>query len=194
MNLEKVEIIPNIIDSSEFQFKNKVKINTIQFCAIAQWNSPKNPFYFLDALEQLSNDLDFEINLIGEGKQIEEIKNKKYNFKINYLGLLKSDQINSILQSTDYFLHGSDYETFSVVIVEALATGTPVLTSNIGIAESIISIENGFICENNSLDWKNNILKAIELDYYHSKIADSIKGKFDKLTISKLFKDFYSLK
>ena len=194
LNLEKVEIIPNIIDSSEFQFKNKVKINTIQFCAIAQWNSPKNPFYFLDALEQLSNDLDFEINLIGEGKQIEEIKNKKYNFKINYLGVLKSAQINTILQSTDYFLHGSDYETFSVVIVEALATGTPVLTSNIGIAESIISIENGFICENNSLDWKNNILKAIELDYNHSKIADSIKGMFDKSTISKLFKDFYSLK
>ena len=53
LNLEKVEIIPNIIDSSEFQFKNKVKNNTIQFCAIAQWNSPKNPFYFLDALEQL---------------------------------------------------------------------------------------------------------------------------------------------
>ena len=193
LNPEKVEIIPNIIDSSEFQFKNKVKKNTLQFCAIAQWNSPKNPFYFLDALEQLSNNIDFEINLIGEGKQIEEIKSKKYNFKINYLGVLKSAQINIKLQESDYFMHGSDYETFSVVIVEALATGTPVLTSKIGIAESIITRENGIICENNSFDWKKKILEAIKIDYNHSKIADSIKEKFDKSTISKQLKDFYSL-
>ena len=118
----------------------------------------------------------------------------KNNFKINYLGLLKSAQINTILQSTDYFLHGSDYETFSVVIVEALATGTPVLTSKIGIADSIITSENGFICNNNPLDWKDKILKAIKIDYNHSKIEDSIKGKFDKSTISKQFKDFYGLK
>jgi len=181
-----IKVIPNVIDSSNFSFKEKNKKTKIKFLAIAHWSKPKNPFLFLDALKQIYEEglFSFELKIIGEGPQLEEIKNRNYNFDIIYEGYIPHFELQNYFHSVDYFVHGSDYETFSVVVVESLYTGTPVIASNVGIVKEIIDSSNGFVCENEYFSWYNNITKAVQTDYNHQKISSDISGKFDAAKIS----------
>lgn len=192
---KKLVVVPNVIDDSLFTFKEKEKSDqALIFLAVANWEKPKNPFYFLDALESIQHDkriLTFELNLVGEGSIVNEIKQKNYSFKINYLGFASAAELALHFQQSDFFLHGSDYETFSVVIVEVLSTGTPVLVSDVGIAQEVIHERNGFICKNDPEDWKRKIILAFGKNYNHREIASELKEKYNQNHIAQLFDDIY---
>jgi glycosyltransferase involved in cell wall biosynthesis len=76
-----------------------------------------------------------------------------------------------------------------MAILEALASGTPVIATNTGFAKDLITHENGFIVSED-LDregWRNRFIELLKMkDIVHNK--DLLKGKF---TWSKLGADFY---
>jgi len=191
-NPEKVMVIPNII-SNQFQFlKSKELIdNTISFLAISSWKKPKNPFFYINALEELTLKKiypKFKLILIGEGPQLDEIKEMKLNFSIEYIGNVKNEELPNYFENANYFLHGSDFETFSIVGIEALMTGTPVICSPVGVLNEVINESNGIICENNIESWKIGIEKAFKTEYDFDEIAEGQKDKFTKEHVTSLFK------
>ncbi len=194
---KNIVIIPNVIDSSQFKVEGGIlKNEQLTFIAVAHWEEPKNPFYFLEALNQLkkTNQLnDFKVVLVGDGKQIKKIKKNNYLFKLDYLGNLNASELNIQLNKSHVFLHGSDYETFSIVIVEALMCGLPCIVSPIGISKDVINTENGFITNNSITDWEDKIIKCINTKYNNTLISHQLKNKFDLDTIGNLFNNVYEL-
>lgn len=188
----KIRIVPNIIDRKNFYYQKKERASgaPIRFLCAAQWEKPKNPFYFLEALKNIQTN--FELTILGNGSQVEEVRSRKYPFKINYADRVDSKRICDFFHQSDFFLHGSDYETFSVVIVEALYTGTPVIVSDIGIAGEVVDAKNGLICRNTVEDWELNIKKAIATEYSHKQIARSIQGKYDAAVIGGEINEIYT--
>lgn len=58
-----------------------------------------------------------------------------------------SNSVHEYLQGADLFVTPSDYEGFSLTLVEALGTGIPVVTTAVGAAPEIIEEGvNGFLC------------------------------------------------
>jgi glycosyltransferase involved in cell wall biosynthesis len=58
-----------------------------------------------------------------------------------------SDRVQDFLQAADLFVAPSDYEGFSLTLVEALGCALPVVTTTVGAAPQIIREgENGFLC------------------------------------------------
>jgi glycosyltransferase involved in cell wall biosynthesis len=56
-----------------------------------------------------------------------------------------TDRVADYLQAADLCIFPSDYEGFGVGLIEALATGTPVLSTPVGIARELIQEgETGF--------------------------------------------------
>lgn len=83
---------------------------------------------------------------------------EKYNLydNITLTGILKGDEKYNTISTTDVFFNLSKYpsETFGVVNVEALATGVPVICTNVGAFHEIINDgSNGFIID---VSYKNN--------------------------------------
>lgn len=59
-----------------------------------------------------------------------------------------SDAVNEHLQAADLFVSPSDYEGFSLTLVEALGCAMPVVSTAVGAAPEFIRTgENGFLCE-----------------------------------------------
>jgi PAS domain S-box-containing protein len=57
-----------------------------------------------------------------------------------------SDRVHEFLQASDLYILPSDYEGFGVGIIEALATGIPVLVTPVGVAPQLIAHgENGYL-------------------------------------------------
>lgn len=65
--------------------------------------------------------------------------------QVSFLGRLTRDEVVSEMQSCDAFVLPSHYETFGVVLIEALACGKPVVATACGGPESIVNANNGIL-------------------------------------------------
>lgn len=71
--------------------------------------------------------------------------------RVRFLG--RRDDVASILQALDLLVLNSSSEPFSIVLLEALASGTPVLATAVdGVPELIADGETGFLVEPGNLD------------------------------------------
>jgi glycosyltransferase involved in cell wall biosynthesis len=59
--------------------------------------------------------------------------------RVRFLGALSRSEVVATLSETDALVHPSDYETFSVVCLEALAMGVPVIATRCGGPEDFIN-------------------------------------------------------
>ena len=187
--------IPNVLNESFIYSHKTSNEDSIYFCAMATWKYPKLPFLIMDALQLVQTQISKKIilNLIGEGPLLNEMKKRKglCNFQINFLGHLDRTKACKELQKADYFLHASAIETFSLVITEALATGTPVMASNVGAIPELINETNGVLCENTINDWVLKINSAINTNYNNEQISKNAISLFSQNKVSSMFEKLY---
>lgn len=188
----KIKVVPNVIDTSIFSFVEKQLSTNLVFCCVAHWNGVKRPDLIFNALNQFSkkSKVPIQLKVVGEGILLDNLKTKEWNFDISYLGNLNREELAAVLHSSNYFLHASEIETFSIVIAEALATGTPVLASNVGAIPELISTHNGITCKNTIEAWDNGLSELIGGKYDRQKIAEDAK-KFNMDNIGNSFLELY---
>lgn len=200
LDSSKFQKIGNVIDSNTFYFKNKISApDSIHFCAIATWANKKTPDklpeLFIEALSaiQLKTEKQIKLTMVGGGDRVEELKelSKKQPYKTEFVNYQTKDQINEILQNSDFFVHSSTIETFGVVIVEALMTGTPVICSNVGALPELVNETNGVLCNNTKEEWIKALRTAVDTKFQHKKIAEKIERKFSLKNIGAEFNSAY---
>ncbi|MBA3648348.1 MAG: glycosyltransferase [Chitinophagales bacterium] len=192
----KVHTIPNVIDESIYYYKPKPNDHLkVTFSAIANWAGNKIPSLFIDALEKVQQITERQIvlNIAGTGNKLTEALNKRnLAISVNRLGILSKDEVGDLLRASDFFVHATLFETFSVVVAEALSTGTPVIASNVEpIPDLLQNKQLGYLCENNLEDWINKINKAITTNYNHEYIAGFHKNRFSLKKVGAQFKQLY---
>ena len=137
---EKVLIIPNFIDedclADAFEIRDELK--TLVFVGHVQ---KTKGFYEIAAVaEQLSG---LEFLLIGP--LAAEIRENQYPTNIRFLGAKPNHEIRDYLRQADVFLFPSYTEGFSNALVEAMAVGLPVITTNVGANYDMIEEYGGII-------------------------------------------------
>lgn len=114
--------------------------------------------------------------------------------KVMFLGLLKREQVLEEMAKADSFVLSSKYETFGVVVVEALALGKPVVATRCGGAESIIRNRDGILVPPDSVD---ELAEAMLLLYHKidefdlNEIRASCKSRFGAQAIAGRLKSIY---
>ena len=85
-----------------------------------------------------------------------EISEQKNNLDDDKKNILK------LLRNSDYFVLSSNFETFGVVLIEAMSCGLPVISTKSGGPETIIINEKlGLLCEKNNIFALANVIKNI---------------------------------
>ena len=88
--------------------------------------------------------------------------NNASSYNANYLGFIDEGDKRKVLQNADIFVLPSYSEGFSYAVLEALASGLPIVTTNVGALPEIVTDgENGFIIE--SGDYEALSKKIIQL-------------------------------
>ncbi|MDD3079686.1 MAG: glycosyltransferase [Paludibacter sp.] len=192
LETDKFQVIPNVISSDIFKYEPK-KLNNdeIHFCAIATWATKKEPDkypeLFIEALSefQKTNKQTVTLTIIGGGDKIPGLKKlcQKLSVKTHFTGPLSKKEIATILQTSDYFLHASRIETFGIVAIEALMTGTPAICSNVGGLPELINSTNGILCDNNIEDWTAAINKISHKTYSNESIAKQTAEKYSYIAV-----------
>ncbi len=96
----------------------------------------KNLLSIIKAMEQLPADLDLPLVVVGKGKAyFQKIKNylqtNPIRNRIIFTKYIETADLPAIYQAAQVFLFPSIYEGFGIPVIEALHSGTPVITSNI---------------------------------------------------------------
>ncbi len=104
--------------------------------------------------KQLPSELQDNIHwlIIGDGPSKNSLKND-WHQNVTYTGFLPQNDVAKIVSASDIFVFPSESETFGNVVLEALATGTPVVAANEGGVKNIV--QEGFtgkLCDSNHID------------------------------------------
>jgi glycosyltransferase involved in cell wall biosynthesis len=131
----------------------------------------------LKALKFLNNSkYKFSLDVIGNGEKQLEYKtlSEKYGLgdKVNFIGEIDNTSLLKKMKYYNYLVLPSRYETFGVVLIEAMSCGLPVIASKVGaIPEIVASEEVGILVEpNNSGALAEGIVRAINKKWDREKI------------------------
>ena len=160
---QKLELIDNVASDVFFNTQKNNPSSTVIVLA-ANWESPKDPDLFLQSLKRIQSKFQEQINVIwiGGGSQIMGIKQTASQFllkNISFTGWLPKEKIAEILASGSFLVHPSKFENSPCIVSEALATGTPVLATNVGGIPDLITQDDGLVSNSTVQDFA----KALEV-------------------------------
>lgn len=141
---------------------------------------------------------DWLLYIVGDGEQrkfLEDLS-ERLGLKQNilFLGKKKKEEIAELYQKSDVMLLASDIETFSVVCIEGLACGLPVIATKCGGPESFINKESGLLCQTNDVVAFARALKQMQetsKQYDRQKIADDCQAQFSSQVIAQQLTELF---
>lgn len=120
------------------------------FLNVASMVSGKNHAMLLDAFaERFRGHRGIALRLVGDGPLRKTLERQTLKLgiaeQVTFLGQLSREGVLRQMLSCEAFVLPSDYETFSVVLAEALACGRPVVATRCGGPEDIVGTEEGIL-------------------------------------------------
>ena len=151
---KKIFVIPPGISVTKF-YSSERKGNTLLF--VGRIAPTKSIETLLEALLRIKSDCQLWVaGPIQDKKYFVWLKNRYFNKlknKVRILGPLSSSELLEVYAKADIFVFPSKAETFGLVLLEAMASSLPVVSTDVGAARELIKDwENGFIVPIN--DWK----------------------------------------
>lgn len=114
--------------------------------------------------------------IVGDGPSREELEKEAPNNMI-FTGYLKGRSLAEIYSTSDLFVFPSPTETFGNVVLESLASGTPVIGANSGGVKNIVQIgKTGYLCTpGDTQEFSDKILHLLANDAKRKQM--SLEGR-----------------
>lgn len=161
---DKISVVGNGVDTSVFKPRNKEEMkHKYGFSThekiilyLGRFHEEKNLELLLLSFERLlesSDSGDIRLVLVGEGnteKQISTIiKDRNLTKRVTVLPPVSDAEVPEILCCADVFALTSIVEGFPLVILQALACGVPVVSTDVGEIQRVVkNYETGFLVDN----------------------------------------------
>jgi glycosyltransferase involved in cell wall biosynthesis len=194
--------IPNILDARLSHFPLPVKDLTSgshRFLNVAIMTTIKGQVDLLQAFfKAFKRTEDVQLRLGGDGPLREELQRLTVELGIenivHFLGTLNREQVLKEMQGCDAFVLSSHYETFGVVLIEALACGKPVLATACGGPESIINAHNGLLVPPKDIEaLADGLIKMVQNSsrYDPQRIRKDCLDRFGEDVVAGQLKDIF---
>ncbi|MHB9129425.1 MAG: glycosyltransferase family 4 protein, partial [Candidatus Humimicrobiaceae bacterium] len=197
----KIYKVPNGVDLNNFKslpFKLNDPIRLLYVGRLSkQKNIPLLIRTFKIVTEKINRNIELDIVGDGEekGKIITLIKAENLENKVNLRGELRGERLYEIYSNSDIFILTSDYESFGMVLIEAMASGLPIIASNIPALRNVVENDKtGLLVKLEPEDFAKAIEKLINNPQLKEKLIknglEEVK-RYNWDEITKKFEDIY---
>lgn len=195
---DKIKMIPNGIDP--INFSNKGDDKFILYAGRFDWN--KRVDMLIEAFSTLDDNYknEFELKIVGRGYNENYLKNlvksKDIEKYVDFIPWLERSKLINLMSRCSVFVLPSLFETFGIVVIEAMASGKPVIASDTpGPQDAITQGYDGFLFEKKSVE---ELKKYLELCLSNENLRKKVgmnarKTIEEKYTFEKIAKDYIEL-
>ncbi|MBR5602720.1 MAG: glycosyltransferase, partial [Bacteroidales bacterium] len=193
-------VLPNVVNLDMFHIseKNNAPCKIIHISCFE--DKSKNISGLLESLKIINDKgIDFQCTLIGEGMDLDLMKEKAKELqlinKVSFTGLLQGQALADELSSGDFLVLSSNYENMPVVILEALASGLPVVSTNVGGIKEMIDDTKGILVEpKNKEVLAEAMIKMIEThkNYDANYLRNSVIEKYGYESVGRFLSKLYN--
>ena len=147
-----IGIIPNGIDTEKYYPSQKQELaKPIKVLTVCRLISRKRIDLLVKAAGQARElGLDVQLNIAGEGNLMEALKKLANRLKVAdrvvFMGRVPVEQMPQVYRDNDIFVMSSEHEGMSNAMLEAMASGLPIITTRCEGVEELIT-DNGIIVE-----------------------------------------------
>lgn len=139
------------------------------FCTVARLAKEKNLEFLFRVLAERKREKgksDFCFALIGEGPEEKHLRKLAVRLnlekEIYFVGRVPNAEIKNYCHASDLFLFSSLSETQGIVLLEAMAAGTPVLAVRAtGVSDIVADSVNGFMTDVSETEFGNTLDKVL---------------------------------
>lgn len=196
------EEIPNIVNEKFCTYALPLKNNgnLFEFINIALMDEKKRQDNILHAFAQTCKSYpNVRLTLGGDGPERCKLEKLARDLgiaeKVKFTGLLSREQVLAEMAGADAFVLSSRYETFGVVVIEALALGKPVVATKCGGPESIVRKEDGILIpvdDVNALAAAMRQMMENRNDYDPIEIRQACIARYSEAAIATRLKQVYT--
>lgn len=194
---DKVEVSYNPVNTETFKVNPINDSKNIAF--VSRLDEFKGGLRTLKAFHKISTSYpDYQLTIVGEGEEYEVIKNyvKTNNLqdKVTLKGILTKSEIADVYAASSFLVFPSRFETFGLVVAEALSCGLPVVCTNQTAPKEFINDKNGILVQPDNVD---EIAVAMEQlinnrsNYNATEIHQQIEERFGLANFGKYLIEVY---
>lgn len=188
-------VISNVV-SDEF-LNQPLTDNSDYFIHVSNFaQGVKNVLGILNVFKKLKEEgFIIPLKMVGDGDDFQEAKqfvslNQLNN--VEFTGFVYGNETVKLMNNAISLILFSNYETQSVVIVESLCLGVPVIATKVGGIPEIVNENNGVLIEAQSeQQLYDAILNFKESQFNKTKIKQNAILEFSAQTIANQFVEFY---
>jgi N-acetyl-alpha-D-glucosaminyl L-malate synthase BshA len=199
-----IEVIYNFVDAKRFNkkpvtpFKQLIAPNNEKILLHASnFRKIKRVQDVVHIFEKVNKKIPSKLLFVGDGPErsfIEDLCRKTcVRTDIRFLG--RQEEMEEILAISDLFLLPSEYESFGLVALEAMAAAVPVISTNVGgLPEININGVTGFLSNVGDVeDMSNNIIKILSDENAFEKMKQNALEQAMKFDIDNIVPQYENL-
>jgi len=186
------QIVPVGVDTTLFSPLdfNKKNNNRLKILSVGTFQKRKQPELFAEIAKKFPKN---DFYWIGEGELKRKVLEKKKKEHIGNLYLLNNMQhseLSEFMSNSDIFLFPSLHEGFPKVIIEAMASGLPVIAFDKYGPEAVLDNKTGFVVsdEKEMIEKLDILIKGENLRKEFSQNSIERAKEFDWNTITNIWK------
>jgi L-malate glycosyltransferase len=199
-----IEVIYNFVDIKRFHkkpidaFKKVIAPNGERIIVHASnFRKVKRVGDVIKTFQLIAAELPAKLILIGDGPERPELEamTRECNFKDDIRFLGKQEQMENILPIADLFLLPSEYESFGLAALEAMAAEVPVISTNAGgLPEIIIDGNCGYMSNVGDVaDMAKNAIAILKDDAVYKTFKQNALKQAQKFSIEHIVPQYEKL-
>jgi glycosyltransferase involved in cell wall biosynthesis len=196
----KWDVMPNIVSDAfiEYPLIEGVEghFKFINVALMDDNKDQKNIIYAFKELKKKHNNITLE--MVGDGPERGNLQMLVMDLgienNVNFTGLLSRNDVVEKISKANALILSSKYETFGVVIIEALALGKPVIATRCGGPESIVREKDGILIP---IENRAELCSAMDQmisgknNYNAVEIRKSCIDRYSESSVAKRLMDIY---
>jgi len=199
---EKTSIIPNMIREDMFLPPGKPRqSDPFVFIWAGRFEHVKGIDVLLEAVKLLKEKAgsNFRLRLAGKGSlraELEELSERLgLKAEVQFLGRINREEMQREMQGSNCFVLPTRYEAFGAVLIEAMASGLPVIATRSGGPDTIVTKENGLLVDPDNAQQLAEAMEQIILNYTAYDVADIRSrtiGQYGQTAVMKQYDELFS--
>ena len=197
------EWIPNVIEEDVIDAppaRHSRMSGGFRFLALGNLTPVKDHSLLLRAFHGAFNGLqDVSLRIGGDGELLESLKalaaSLQISDRVEFLGRLSRREVIEELDSCDAFVLPSRYETFGVVLIEAMARGKPVISTACAGPDAVVLAEDGALVPVGDVEALSDAMLTMRRDharYRHNEIRNRAILRFGPQRLAENLEHLYA--